>query len=136
MTNRGFCYCDKTKEIDLGIMKVLIVDADETFRNHLAERLTRRGLTIQATGDADEGRAIACQEKMNAILVGLSSPKQALLSFLREIRHDCPENALILINHSGDVPLSIEAMKYGASDEVGAPVDLEELLRKIDAASS
>ncbi len=117
-------------------MKVLIVDADDSFRDNLAQRLTKRGLTVFATSDAKEGRAITCQKKMDAVLLGLSSPKHSLLSFLREIRLDCPESEVMLINHSGDVQLSIEAMKLGAFDEIGAPVDLEELLRKLDAALS
>jgi DNA-binding NtrC family response regulator len=117
-------------------MKVLIVDADEGFRNHLAQRLIRQGLTVHETDNAEEAHSMACQEKIDAVLVGLSSPKQTLLSFLREIRQNCPKSTVILINHSDDVPLSIEAMKHGAFDEVSTPVDLEELLRKLDAALS
>lgn len=117
-------------------MKVLIIDADDSFRENLAQQLSRRGLTVNETGDAKEGRAIACQGKFDAVLVGLSSSKQALLSFLRKIKFDCPGIEVMLINHSGDVQLSIEAMKHGAFDEVAAPVDLEELLRKLDTISS
>ncbi len=117
-------------------MNVLIVDSDETFRGHLARRLTHSGLTVHATGDADEGRRLACEENVDAVLVGLSNPKQALLAFLRKIRHECPNSEVILINHSGNVPLSIEAMKLGARDEVGAPVDIEELLQKLEAIFS
>ncbi len=116
-------------------MKVLIVDVDDSFRENLAQRLSRHGLTVTVTDDTKEGRLFACQGQMDAVLVGLSSPRQALLSFLREIRHDCPETEVMLINHSGDVQLSIEAMKHGAFDEVGSPVDLEELLQKLDAIS-
>ena len=114
-------------------MNVLIVDTDETFRGHLANRLIHRGLTVHATGDSDEARALACEQNVDAVLVGLSNPKEALLAFLRKIRHECPESEVILINHSGDVTLSIEAMKLGARDEVGAPVSIEELFQKLEA---
>jgi Response regulator containing CheY-like receiver, AAA-type ATPase, and DNA-binding domains len=117
-------------------MHVLIVDADERFRENLAKQLARRGMTVQATGDPGEARRMACRERTGVVLVGLSSSHQTLLSFLRNIRQDCPKSEVILINHSGDVPLSIEAMKHGALDEVGAPVDLEELLRKLDAVAA
>ncbi len=115
-------------------MKVLIVDADEGFRENLAQRLSRRGLTVQAIGNAEEGRVMACQNQIDVVLLGLSSSRQTLLSFLRGIKQDCPGVEVILINHSGDVPLSIEAMKSGAFDEVSAPVVLEELLQKLEAA--
>jgi len=118
------------------LMNVLIVDADERFRESLARQLVRRGMTVQATGDPAEARLMACRERTGAVLVGLSSPRQTLLAFLRSIRQDCPGSEVILINHSGNVPLSIEAMKHGALDEVAAPVDLDELLQKLDAVSA
>lgn len=114
-------------------MNVLIIDSDESFRGHLAHRLTHRGLTVHETEDPDEGRVLACEEKVDAILIGLSSPKETLLAFLRKIRQECPQSDVILINHSGNVPLSIEAMKLGARDEVGTPVNIEELLHKLEA---
>lgn len=116
-------------------MNVLIVDADDDFRDSLSNRLAKRGVTVHATSDGEEGRKLACHEKTDAVLVGLYSPHETLVTFLREIGQTCPGSQVILINHSGDVPLSIEAMKHGAHDEVGAPVDLEELMQKIEAVS-
>jgi DNA-binding NtrC family response regulator len=116
-------------------MKVLIIDADANFRDNLAQRLSKHGLAVSMTDDAKEARAMACRGQVDAMLVGLSSPKQALLSFLREIRQDCPKIEVMLINHSGDVQLSIDAMKHGAFAEIDSPVDIEELLRKITAMS-
>lgn len=117
-------------------MNVLIVDADDDFRDSLSSRLITRGVTVHATGDGDEARDLACRKTTNVVLVGLTSPRESLMTFLREIRQACPGSQVILINHSSDVPLSIEAMKHGASDEIGAPVDLEELMRKLEAVSS
>jgi len=115
-------------------MHVLLIDADDDFRRNLADRLSKRGLTVRDTGDAEEAARLAHGENAEAILAGLSSPKEPLLYFLSEYRQERPESTVILINHSGEVSLSIEAMKLGAVDEVGVPVDLEELLGKLRAA--
>ncbi|MEF2230307.1 MAG: response regulator [Pseudodesulfovibrio sp.] len=115
-------------------MHVLLIDADDDFRRNLADRLSKRGLAVRDAGDVAEARRLAKGKPADAILAGLSGPKDALLHFLVDIRQECPESTVILINHSGEVSLSIEAMKIGVADEVGVPVDLEALLGKVRAA--
>lgn len=115
-------------------MHVLLIDADDDFRRNLADRLTKRGLTVRDTGDAAEAERLAAGETVDAILAGLSSPRESLLHFLSAVRQARPESTVILINHSGEVSLSIEAMKLGVADEVGVPVDLEDLLGKVSSA--
>lgn len=114
-------------------MNVLLIDADDDFRRNLADRLSKRGLAVRDAGDVAEARRLADGNTADAILAGLSGPKDALLYLLAEIRQESPESTVILINHSGEVSLSIEAMKLGVVDEVGVPVDLEDLLGKIRA---
>ena len=115
-------------------MNVLLIDADDDFRRNLADRLSKHGLAVRDAGDVAEARRLADGKTADAILAGLSGPKDALLYLLAEIRQESPESTVILINHSGEVSLSIEAMKLGVVDEVGVPVDLEDLLGKIRAA--
>jgi DNA-binding NtrC family response regulator len=117
-------------------MNILLIDADDDFRRNLATRLSKRGLSVRETSDASEAKRLIVGKEVGAILAGLSSARDPLLSFLTEVRQECSENGVILINHSGEVSLSIEAMKLGVADEVGVPVDLEELLAKLAAAFS
>jgi len=115
-------------------MNVLLIDADDEFRRNLADRLSKRGLTVKDAGDVAEARRLTEGKTADAILAGLSSPKDSLLFFLSELRQKSPESTVILINHSGEVSLSIEAMKLGVVDEIGVPLDLEDLLGKVRAA--
>ena len=117
-------------------MNILLIDADDDFRRNLATRLSKRGLSVRDTSDTSEAKQLVAGKKVRAILAGLSSARDPLLSFLSEVRQECSENRIILINHSGEVSLSIEAMKLGVADEVGVPVDLEELLAKLTATVS
>lgn len=117
-------------------MNILLIDADDDFRRTMTTRLAKRGLTVRETGVASEARRLVGEMNTNVILAGLSSARDPLLSFLIEMRQDCSNIGVILINHSGEVSLSIEAMKLGVVDEVGVPVDLEDLLAKLTAATS
>ncbi len=108
-------------------MRVLIVDADEAFRTNLATQLSRRGVQVSVTDDGDQAGTMACSKKVDAVLLGVSCHDRSLVANVGRVRKACPRAEVILINHSGDVPLSIEAMKMGAFAELAAPVDMEEL---------
>ena len=113
--------------------KVLIVEADQEFRLHLAKMLSRRDFLVMAVGDADEALDLVVKEGIKAILLGLSGLRRQALEFLKRVGEQSPGSRVVLINRAGDVSLSIEAMKLGAFGEVNLPVDLERLESKIRA---
>lgn len=113
-------------------MQVLIIEADDTFRDHLAHRLAAKGFAPRVTGDLDEARRMACKEAPGAILLGISGFRHQALSFIEDMARDCPASRVIIVN-PGDMSLSIAAMKQGAVDEVTVPVDLAELAAKLRA---
>jgi len=113
-------------------MKVLIVETDDKFRDHLARRLAAKGFAVDATHDLDEARRMACEEAPEAILLGVSGFRLQALSFLEGLGRECPETRVIIVN-PGDMSLSIAAMKQGAVDEVTVPVDMAELAAKLRA---
>ena len=115
-------------------MKVLIIDKDEPFRENLVVQLGRSGVSAFSADDYDEGRHMVAQEKMDVILLGVEGRDRSLMTFIRLVRQEYPSSVIILINHSGDVHVSMEAMKLGAFDEVNAPVDMVELLHKLKSA--
>lgn len=112
-------------------MKVLIVDTDAGFRRQLSQLLSRRGVQVQGADDMEQAREMACRQQVDAILLGAAEHERGMLAFLGDVRIACPQAQVVFINHSGTVSLSIEAMKLGAYAEMGAPVDMEELERKL-----
>ena len=55
-----------------------------------------------------------------------------LLETLKNIKENHPDAEIIMLSGQGTVKTSIEAMKLGAEDFLEKPVDLQELLKKID----
>jgi two-component system, NtrC family, response regulator len=114
-------------------MHVLIFEADAEFRDHLAQRLAERGFTVFQAGGQDEALGLARTERVRTVILGIGGLRRKALAFMDRLRGDCPGVRVILINRSGEVSLSIEAMQMGAFDEIPAPVDMEMLERKIRA---
>lgn len=115
-------------------MYVLIVDSDTAFRSSLVSQLRKKGVAVLETGDIENARELACRSEVKVILLGLSSREQTRLAFIPEVRELCANASVVLINHSGDVHLSMDAMKHGALTEVPTPVDMGELESVLNTA--
>ncbi len=114
-------------------MQALIYEVDAAFREHLAQRLAERGFRVFQASDGEEAVRLAMTQSVWAVILGLGGLRSKALSFMDRLREECPRCRVIIINRSGDLSLSIEAMKLGAFDEIAAPVDVEMLEKKIRA---
>ena len=115
-------------------MKVLIIETDADFLDHLTQRLKADGFSVVATDDAEEGMRIACADNVQVVLLGLSSSQQEDVRTLGDLRSACPDSSIIVINRSDNLQLSMEAMRLGVFHEVTPPIDVEELEQKLREA--
>ncbi|MDD4952641.1 MAG: response regulator [Desulfovibrionaceae bacterium] len=115
-------------------MRVLLVESDRSFRGHLCAALAGAGFETSAVDGFDEALDLARGGRFRAVMVGVRGRRREPLDFISKVSKGCPGVKVILINHTGEVPLSIEAMKLGAHDEVPVPVDVDDLARKLRAA--
>jgi DNA-binding response OmpR family regulator len=112
--------------------KVLLVDDEEEFLNTLTKRLEMRGLKVTGATRGAEAVKLADKENFDAIVVDLAMPGMDGLETLKRIKESHPDAEIIMLSGQGTVKTSIEAMKLGAEDFLEKPVDIQELLTKID----
>jgi len=112
--------------------KVLLVDDEEEFLNTLTKRLEMRGLKVTGATRGAEAVKLADKENFDAIVVDLAMPGMDGLETLKRIKKSHPDAEIIMLSGQGTVKTSIEAMKLGAEDFLEKPVDIQELLTKID----
>ena len=112
--------------------KVLLVDDEEEFLNTLTKRLEMRGLKVTGATRGAEAVKLADKENFDAIVVDLAMPGMDGLETLKRIKESHPDAEIIMLSGQGTVKTSIEAMKLGAEDFLEKPVDIQELLSKID----
>lgn len=116
-------------------MKVLIAETDTEFREHLIQRLEESGLEVHGSGNLDESVRLLESTGINLVVLGLSGFGRPSLAFMEEVLGKARETKFVLINRTGNVSLSIEAMKLGAYDEIAVPVDIAVLHNKLLAAA-
>ena len=117
-------------------IKLLIVEMDDAFRRHLAERLRSENFKIYEACQENEAREVIQRKIIDVVLLGMREFKQGGLMLLKTIKEIKPLIEVILMTPSDGASLvaSIQAMKLGAFDDLHIPFDMKKLIGRIVAA--
>jgi DNA-binding NtrC family response regulator len=107
---------------------ILIVDDDKAVRRSLEISLTDLGFAVTGAADGPGGLETAAREKPDLVLLDLRLPGMDGFEVLRRLREAEPGPPVIVITAFDDMQTAIEAIKLGAADHLGKPLDMK-LLR-------
>ena len=113
---------------------ILLVDDEVQFLNVLAERLERRGLTVETAESGETALEKVKSKRFDSIILDLFMPGMGGIETLRHIREKDPDIHVIILTGQATVERSVEAMKLGASDLMEKPIMINKLLEKISEA--
>jgi DNA-binding response OmpR family regulator len=114
--------------------KVLIVDDEPAIRWVLGAAL--RGWDYE-TVEAETGAATSAAlvtERPAAVLLDINLPDSSGLDLLREIKRRSPKVIVIMITAETLYENAVAALRGGADDFIGKPINLEELRFALDKA--
>ena len=114
--------------------KVLIVDDEQVICDLLREELSERGYLCTAVLSGDDALAKLAREDFDVILLDIRLPGMSGMDVLREIWLNHTNTATIMITAVNDVNTAVLAMKWGASDYIVKPFDLDKLNASIRTA--
>ena len=117
------------------MLKILLVEDNETNRDMLSRRLARRGYEVIIAVDGVEGLAMANTEAPDLILMDMSLPVLDGWEATRQIKAaatTCAIPVIALTAHAmaGDRE---KALKAGCDEYETKPVEFQRLLSKIEA---
>jgi DNA-binding NtrC family response regulator len=107
--------------------KILVVDDEKMIRWSLGEALRGWGYEPVQADTAGAGLAAFDADQPAAILLDINLPDGSGLEVLRQIRHRQPDAIVIMITANVLVDETIAALRGGAYDFIGKPINLEEL---------
>ncbi len=106
---------------------ILVVDDEEPQRRVLAGFLRKAGYEVEAVGSPDEALAVVARRTVDLVLTDLRMPGKTGVELLQAVRGLNPEIPVVVMTAFGTVASAVDAMKRGAADYLGKPVDLDEL---------
>lgn len=115
-------------------MLVHIVDDDEGMRESLVFLLRTAQIEAEAFASAPSFLASLPDTRLSCVITDVRMPEMSGLDLLRRLREMKIDVPVIVITGHGDVPLAVEAMKFGAMDFLEKPFDDEALLASVRSA--
>jgi DNA-binding NtrC family response regulator len=107
--------------------RILVVDDEKMIRWSLGEALRGWGFDAIEAATAGAGLAAFESETPAAVLLDINLPDGSGLDVLRKLRQREPEAVIIMITANVLVDETIAALRGGAYDFIGKPINLEEL---------
>ncbi|NMH29652.1 sigma-54-dependent transcriptional regulator [Flavobacterium silvaticum] len=113
--------------------KVLVIDDDVSFCLLLKTFLAKNGYSVSTAFSGQEALPML-HDDWAAVITDIRLPDSSGIEILKQIREKSQTTQVILITGYTDIKAAVKAMKEGAFDYVGKPINPEELLHTLQLA--
>src|SRR5574341_1938748 len=107
--------------------RIVVIDDEVNAAAALETILKEDGYDVGMANDARSGLQLLEKVDADVVLTDLRMPGMDGLELLAKVKEVRPETMVILMTAYGTVKTAVKAMKMGAEDYLGKPIDVEEL---------
>ena len=113
---------------------VHVIDDDDAARDSLSFLLRTAKIEARTYETAPAFLAANKNLSLGCVITDVRMPEMTGIELLRRLREGGSHVPVIVITGHGDIPLAVEAMKFGAADFFEKPYDDESLLAAVRVA--
>jgi two-component system, response regulator RegA len=114
--------------------KVLLVDDEDVFREATARQLTVRGFVVQTADSGEAALEIVQSDPPEVVVLDQQMPGMNGGETFVEIKKINPLVEVIILTGNTSIDNAIELMQLGTFDYLMKPINIDELLYKIEDA--
>ena len=117
------------------MLNFVLIEDESLFAKSVKRRLEREGHQAKIADNISDGKKLLRQESIDVLLLDVRLPDGNGLDLLAEIRvsgHPLQNLPVVMMTAYGELEDAVNAMKFGASDYLKKPVDLDELMMTIE----
>ncbi len=114
--------------------KVLVVDDEADFRAPLLKRLNKRGLETFGAGSGEEALELLSRQTVDVVLLDVRMTGMGGEQVLVEIKRLYPDVEVVMLTGHADLQSAIKGLEQGAFDYLMKPMDIQEILYKLQDA--
>lgn len=114
--------------------KILVVDDDVAFCSLLQTFLKKKGFDVTNSFTGKEAVEIINKDDFDVVITDIRLPDSDGMEILKRVKEKDISTQVILMTGYTDIKTAVNAMKQGAFDYVGKPINPEELLNTINAS--
>jgi two-component system response regulator AtoC len=113
---------------------ILVVDDEPKMRRLLEIMLTQMEYCVAQAGNGLQALAMLAEQTFDLVITDLRMPELDGIGLLRQLREQNNEVPVIVVTAYGTVESAVEAMKYGASDYIVRPFELDAVTASVQRA--
>lgn len=113
---------------------VLLVDDEVEFLETLEKRLRKRNIGVKVATSGEEALEVLRSESPDVVVLDVKMPGMDGIETLREIKKRKPLVEVVMLTGHANVEVAIQGMEMGAFDYLMKPVDIDELVYKLQDA--
>ncbi len=113
---------------------VLFVDDEEDYLTTLLKRMRKRDVEAAGVGSGEEALAYLDSHLADVVVLDVRMPGMDGIETLRQIKKTAPLTEVIMLTGHASLEAAREGMELGAFDYLMKPVDIDELLYKLEDA--
>jgi DNA-binding NtrC family response regulator len=114
--------------------RVLLVDDEADFLDTLVKRMNKRNVSAHGVGRGEDAIAYLDQNEVDVVVLDVKMPGMDGIETLREVKKKYPLTEVIMLTGHASMEVAIEGMELGAFDYLMKPIDLDDLLYKVEDA--
>ena len=124
----------KQEVIKVDGLAVLLVDDEVDFLQALLKRMQKRNVSAAAVNSGEEALAFLSWNGVDVVILDVKMPGMDGIETLREIKKRHPLLEVIMLTGHADMEVAIEGMNLGAFDYLMKPINIDDLLYKVQDA--
>lgn len=115
-------------------IRLLVVDDELDFLETLIKRLKKRGMQVEGARSGEEALEYLREHPADVVILDVKMPGMDGLETLRAIKTKYPLIEVIMLTGHANVETAVTGMELGAFDYLMKPMDIDELLYKVQDA--
>ena len=119
----------------MSYLRLLLVDDEERFLSTTRILLEKRGVkNVQTATNGQGALKILRKGAVDVVVLDVKMPGMDGVEVLRKIRQEHPLVEVIMLTGHASAESAVQGLKLGAFDYVMKPIDISDLLEKIEEA--
>ncbi len=118
----------------MGEFNVLLVDDEKEFLETLIKRLKKRKLNAMGAQSGEEALSVLSREAVDVVVLDMKMPGMDGLETLKAIKKALPLVEVIMLTGHANMEVAMQGMELGAFDYLMKPMEIDDLLYKMQDA--
>jgi DNA-binding NtrC family response regulator len=110
------------------------VDDETDFVETLVKRLRKRKLDVRAASSGQQALDMLSESPSDVVVLDVKMPDMDGIETLRRIKKIAPGVEVVMLTGHANVEVAMQGMELGAFDYLMKPIDIDDLLYKLQDA--